>query len=57
MNESITRAAGAMHGQEMSHSDLRSLADSLGRTAVQRTTLYGEVAAASAGRAVESVLN
>jgi FO synthase len=57
MNESITRAAGAMHGQEMSRSDLRSLADSLGRTAVQRTTLYGEVAAASAECAVESVLN
>jgi FO synthase len=40
MNESITRAAGATHGQEMTQSDMLSLAASLGRPAVQRTTLY-----------------
>ena len=40
MNESITRAAGATHGQEMTQSDMLSLAASLGRSAVQRTTLY-----------------
>ncbi len=40
MNESITRAAGAMHGQEMTQADMLSLAASLGRSAVQRTTLY-----------------
>jgi FO synthase len=40
MNESITRAAGATHGQEMTQSDMLALAASLGRAAVQRTTLY-----------------
>jgi FO synthase len=40
MNESITRAAGATHGQEMTVADMRALAASLGRLPVQRTTLY-----------------
>ena len=43
MNESITRAAGATHGQEMSTADMRALTASLGRTPVQRTTLYKRV--------------
>lgn len=41
MNESITRAAGATHGQEMTATDMRAMAASLGRTPVRRTTLYG----------------
>jgi FO synthase len=45
MNESITRAAGATHGQEMTSSDMRSLATSLGRSLRQRTTLYRRAAA------------
>jgi FO synthase len=45
MNESITRAAGATHGQEMTSSDMRSLAASLGRSLLQRTTLYRRAAA------------
>ena len=40
MNESITRAAGAMHGQEMPPEDMEALIASLGREAWQRTTLY-----------------
>jgi FO synthase len=44
MNESITRAAGATHGQEMAQSDMLSLAASLGRPAVQRSTLYRHLA-------------
>jgi len=40
MNESITRAAGATHGQEMTQSDMLSLAASVKRRAVERTTLY-----------------
>jgi FO synthase len=44
MNESITRAAGATHGQEMTSSDMRSLAASLGRSLLQRTTLYRRAA-------------
>lgn len=41
MNESITRAAGATHGQEMTVADMRAMAASLGRMPARRTTLYG----------------
>jgi FO synthase len=40
MNESISRAAGAAHGQEVSVNELRDAAESAGRTLRQRTTLY-----------------
>ena len=40
MNESITRAAGATHGQEMSPQAMETLIRSLGREPWQRTTLY-----------------
>jgi FO synthase len=43
MNESITRAAGAEHGQETPPAAMRALIESAGRRAAQRTTLYGEV--------------
>ncbi|MGE3691514.1 MAG: 5-amino-6-(D-ribitylamino)uracil--L-tyrosine 4-hydroxyphenyl transferase CofH [Novosphingobium sp.] len=45
MNESISRAAGAAHGQEVSVGDLRAAAASAGRPLRQRTTLYRDVAA------------
>ena len=41
MNESITRAAGASHGQEFPPQDIEALVAGLGRTPAQRTTLYG----------------
>ncbi|MGB8327667.1 MAG: 5-amino-6-(D-ribitylamino)uracil--L-tyrosine 4-hydroxyphenyl transferase CofH [Steroidobacteraceae bacterium] len=41
MNESISRAAGAAHGQELSPQRMRSLIRSHGRMDRQRTTLYG----------------
>jgi FO synthase len=41
MNESITRAAGGVHGQELDAPKLQALARGIGRTARQRTTLYG----------------
>ncbi len=41
MNESITRAAGAQHGQELPPGAMESLITSAGRTPQQRTTLYG----------------
>jgi FO synthase len=44
MNESISRAAGAAHGQDVSVDDLRTAAASAGRPLRQRTTLYGEIA-------------
>jgi FO synthase len=40
MNESITRAAGAAHGQEMPPEAMEEIIRSLGRTPWQRTTLY-----------------
>jgi FO synthase len=40
MNESITRAAGAVHGQEMPPEAMEALIRSLGRAPWQRTTLY-----------------
>jgi FO synthase len=41
MNESITRAAGATHGEELPPAEMESLIVSMGRTPQQRTTLYG----------------
>ena len=43
MNESITRAAGSIHGQEFSPQQMTELIRGIGRIPVQRTTLYGEV--------------
>jgi FO synthase len=40
MNESITRAAGGAHGQEMDAEKLADLAATIGRRTWQRTTLY-----------------
>ena len=42
MNESISRAAGSSHGQEMPPQDMEPLIQSLGRTPEQRTTTYGQ---------------
>jgi FO synthase len=40
MNESISRAAGAEHGQEMPPERMEEAIRAIGRTPVQRTTLY-----------------
>ena len=47
MNESISRAAGAAHGQDVSVDDLRSVAAAAGRPLRQRTTLYRDVGEAA----------
>jgi FO synthase len=44
MNESISRAAGASHGQEMPPEAMEAAIRAVGRTPRQRTTLYGEPA-------------
>lgn len=44
MDESISRAAGAQHGQEMAPADMEALIRSIGRTPRQRTTVYGAIA-------------
>jgi FO synthase len=41
MDENISRAAGANHGQMMEEDDFRALVEPLGRRLEQRTTLYG----------------
>jgi FO synthase len=46
MNENISRAAGATHGQGMDEAGFRALVEPLGRRLEQRTTTYGRVAAA-----------
>ena len=40
MNESIFRAAGATHGQELGPEEIRVLIGSIGRGSQQRTTRY-----------------
>jgi FO synthase len=42
MNESISRAAGSQHGQELPPERMEELIRSAGRTPRQRTTLYGD---------------
>ncbi len=46
MDENISRAAGASHGQRMGAEDLVDVVAPLGRSLAQRTTLYGRLAAA-----------
>ncbi len=41
MDENISRAAGASHGQELDEAEFRSICAPIGRPLVQRTTLYG----------------
>jgi FO synthase len=43
MDENISRAAGANHGQGVTADDFRQLVEPLGRRLVQRTTLYGRI--------------
>lgn len=62
MNETITRSAGAGHGQEWSPAMLREVIESLGRQAQQRNTLYGavsdeRVAAAEGASALQEAVN
>jgi FO synthase len=44
MNENISRAAGATHGQGLQPDDFARIVEPLGRPLAQRTTLYGRVA-------------
>jgi FO synthase len=43
MNETITRAAGASHGQELSPEKMDKIIENFGREPGQRSTLYGGV--------------
>jgi FO synthase len=48
IDENISRAAGAGHGQRMAEDDFRGIVEPLGRPLAQRTTLYGRVERAGA---------
>ena len=48
IDENISRAAGASHGQRMAEDDFRRIVEPLGRPLRQRTTLYGRVERAGA---------
>jgi FO synthase len=43
MNESITRAAGGVNGQEMDAAAMQAAIRSIGREPRQRNTLYGAI--------------
>ncbi len=51
MNESISRAAGAAHGQELEPERMEALIRSAGRSPRLRNTLYGDAPAAQRARA------
>jgi FO synthase len=48
MEENISRAAGASHGQALGMEDFLSITSPLGRRLVQRSTLYGHLRSFSA---------
>ena len=48
MDENISRAAGAAHGQGLQREDFAAIAEPLGRSVAERTTLYGRPARALA---------
>ncbi|WP_306145362.1 5-amino-6-(D-ribitylamino)uracil--L-tyrosine 4-hydroxyphenyl transferase CofH [Roseibium sp. MMSF_3412] len=54
MNESITRAAGAVHGQEFAPWQMEDLIRSIGREPVQRSTVYGPVSEERRQRAMQA---
>jgi FO synthase len=47
MDESISRAAGAAHGQGIDAAGFRAVVEPLGRSLRQRTTLYSDVLTAA----------
>ncbi|MFP5317481.1 MAG: 5-amino-6-(D-ribitylamino)uracil--L-tyrosine 4-hydroxyphenyl transferase CofH [Acidimicrobiia bacterium] len=49
VDENISRAAGASHGQRMDEHDFAAIVEPLGRPLAQRTTLYGRVGRAATG--------
>ncbi|MDE2301786.1 MAG: 5-amino-6-(D-ribitylamino)uracil--L-tyrosine 4-hydroxyphenyl transferase CofH [Sphingomonadales bacterium] len=54
MNESISRAAGAAHGQDVTVADLAGIAESAGRSLRQRSTLYRDLGAVAEPEARET---
>ena len=62
MNESISRAAGTLHGQETNPQLMRSMIEAAGRVPRQRTTLYADaseerIQAGLAAEALTDIVN
>ncbi len=55
MNESISRAAGTLHGQETSPEQMEDLIRSVGRVPRQRSTLYDDVDENVRGRGMQTI--
>ena len=55
MNESISRAAGTQHGQELDPASLERIICDVGRVPLQRTTLYKSAPAAQRERSFEAM--
>jgi FO synthase len=53
MDENISRAAGAHHGQELDDEQFAAIVEPIGRTLAQRTTLYGRTT--TAGRRLRPI--
>jgi FO synthase len=51
MEETISRMAGSAHGSQRSVEELHAIAAAAGRSARQRTTLYGDLPVAAASSA------
>jgi FO synthase len=54
MDESISRAAGASHGQEMTPQEMERIIRAAGRIPRQRTTIYAEADEALYRRSFEA---
>ena len=54
MNESISRAAGTQHGQELAPAEMERLILAVGRRPSQRTTLYGAAAGEQTRRSYQA---
>jgi FO synthase len=54
MNESISRAAGTEHGQELPPAEIDALVRDAGRAPQQRTTLYGDAPVAQCERSYDA---
>jgi FO synthase len=54
MNENISRAAGARHGQGKTGDDFADLVEPIGRRLAQRTTTYGRVEATDTPRGLQT---
>ena len=55
MNESITKAAGAEHGQEFPVQEIKNFIQNLKRIPKQRSTLYGEVGEETKKRSIDPI--